>query len=89
MRVELLPPRRARICKQDIDMIRRLAHFFDQVLHALELGAVGRHGDRLCPRLQVGQGVEGGHGGVAGGRFPGGDVDFGGAGLEESGGCCC
>lgn len=51
MRIELLAPRRARIRKKDIHMVRRLAHFFDQVLDALELGAVGRHGDRFCAGL--------------------------------------
>ena len=69
-------------------MIRRLAHFFDQVLDALELGAVSRHGDRFGALLQVGEGVEGSTGSVVGGGFAGRDVDFGGAGLEESEGSC-
>jgi uncharacterized membrane protein YgcG len=88
MRIELLTPRCAGICKQNIHVVRRLAHFFDEVLHTFELRAVGRHGDCFCARLQVRQGAEGGDGGLAGGGFAGGDVDFGGAGLEESAGGC-
>jgi hypothetical protein len=88
MRIELLPPRRARIRKQDVHMVRRPAHFFDQVLDALELGAVGRHGDCSRAWLQVWERIECFAGGVAGGGFAAGDVDFGCAGLEESRGFC-
>lgn len=51
----------------------------------MDFGAVGGHGDGLCAGLEVGEGVEGFAGFVAGGLLPGGDVDFRGAGLEEAG----
>jgi hypothetical protein len=69
-------------------MVRRLAHFLNQVFDALELGAVSGYGDRFRARLEVRECVEGSDGFVAGGRFAGCDVDFGGAGLEESAGFC-
>jgi hypothetical protein len=88
MGIELLAPCRARIRKQDIHMVRRLAHFLNQVFDALEFSAVGGHRDRFRARLEVRESIEGFDGFVAGGRFAGCDVDFGGAGLEESGGLC-
>lgn len=88
MGIELLAPRRACIRKQDIYMVRRLAHFLNQVFDALEFGAVSGYGNRFRARLEVGERVEGFDGFVAGGRFARCDVDLGGAGLEESGGFC-
>lgn len=86
MRVELLSPRSTGIRKQDIHMVGRLAHFVDEMLDALELGGVGRDRDGPCAWLEVGEGVERGDGFGAGVGLAGGDVDFGGAGLEETGG---
>jgi len=54
MCVEPLTPRRAGIRKQNIHVVCRLAHLFDEVLHTFKLRAVGRHGDRFGARLQVG-----------------------------------
>ena len=87
MRVELLAPRRARIRKQDVDVVRALAYLRHQLLDLGELGAVGGDGDGFCSRAFVRQGVEGGASFVAGRGFAGCYVDFGTAGLEEPGGC--
>lgn len=89
MRVELLAPRRARVREQDIHVIRALAHLRHQLLDLGELGAVRGDGDGGGAGPLVGQGVEGGAGFVACGRFAAGDVHFRTAGLEEAGGGGC
>jgi hypothetical protein len=83
--LKLTPPRRTRIRKQDIHVVRMFPYFGDQALDLADLGAVGGDGDGLGPRGLVGEGVEGGDGGGACGCFARGDEDFGTAGLEEPG----
>lgn len=83
MRIKRLSPRRTRIREQDIHMVRCLPDLLNQVFHALDLGAVGRDGNGFRAGGQVGQGVEGLHGGVAGGGFAGCNVDLRSACLEE------
>ena len=85
VRVELLPPRRAGVREQDVHVVGRLLHFLHQPFHVGDLGGVGGDGDGLGAGALVGEGVERGAGGVAGGGFAGGDVDFGAACLEEAG----
>ena len=84
MCIELLSPCSARVREQDIDMIRRLCYLTHEMLDAFELGAVGGYGYGFCARCEVGEGIKGFHGGFAGIGFAGCDVDFRGAGLEES-----
>jgi hypothetical protein len=88
MGIKLLTPRRSRIREQDINMISRLADFGNQMLDAREFCAVGWNGNGFRAGLEIGKGVEGCHGFVAGVSFAGGDVDFGCACLEESGSFC-
>lgn len=76
MRVELLPPCRPCVRKQDIHMISCLAHFLDQFLHSFNVGAIRRHGDGFGAGPFVRQGVQRRAGFFAGGRFAGSDVDF-------------
>jgi hypothetical protein len=85
MRVKLLPPRRTRIGEQDIHMVRRLAHFRHQTLDIRDLGAVGGNRDGNSARNFRWESVQGFAGGFACRRFTGCDVDFGTAGLEETG----
>lgn len=85
MRVELLPPRSARVGEQDIHMIRRLAHFSHQMLDVLDLGAVGGNRDGNGAGKFRWESVQGFAGGFACRGFAGCDVDFGTAGLEETG----
>lgn len=84
MRVELLPPRRARVGEQDVDVVRRPAHLGHEPVQLVHARVVRGHGDGDRPRTLVGEGVEGRDGLVAGLGFAGGDVDFGAAGLEEA-----
>ena len=67
-------------------MIRRPAHLPNQPLHAPDRRAVRGHGDGPGAGGKVGERVEGLDGRVARGGFARGDVDFGAACLEESGG---
>lgn len=86
MCLEALAPGRAGIGKKDIDFVRC---FLDLGYETLDLGDARDVGwDRDCAGIGVfgGEGVKGGYGFVAGGGFAGGDVDFRGAGLEETGG---
>ena len=53
MRIELLPPRRPRVRKQDIDMISRLRDLFYKPLNIRNLRAVGRNRDRNGTRAFV------------------------------------
>lgn len=85
MGVELLAPRRARICKQDIYMIRRLRDFLHEPFDVRDLGTIRGDGNGVGTGALVGQGVEGGAGGVAGGGFAGGYVHFGAACLHKAG----
>ena len=83
VRIEFLPPRRSCVGKQYIYMVGRLGHFPHESLDVSDLGAVGGDGDGAGAWADVGEGVESGAGGVAGGGFAGGDVDFGAACLHE------
>lgn len=65
-------------------MLRTPSHFLYQLLDLGHTRAVGRDGDGARIGVFVGEGVECGAGGRAGGRFAGCDVDFGTAGLEEA-----
>jgi hypothetical protein len=58
MSIERLTPGSTGIGEQDINMIRRLHHFFHQVFHTLNLGAVCWDGDGFCARGEVGEGIK-------------------------------
>lgn len=81
--IELLAPGCAGIGEQDIHMVGCLGHLGGETAQFLDLGAVGRDGDRLCAGSFVGEGVESCDGFVAGLLLARGDVDFGAACLEE------
>jgi len=57
-------------------MICRLLHLGDQALDVRYLGAICWEGNGLGAGTFVLEGVQGGAGGVAGGGFAGGNVDF-------------
>lgn len=84
---KLTAPARARICKQNVHMIRMFRNFSNQPLDLRDFGAIS--GNAVCARIGVfiGKRVECCDGGFAGGGFAGGYEDFGTAGLEETGGC--
>jgi hypothetical protein len=86
MRIKCFSPRSTRIRKQDGYMSCRLHHFINQVFYALNLGNIRWNGDRFCVRGEVGKCIQSGDSRAACGGFTGGDIDFGGPGLEESGG---
>src|SRR5699024_7718329 len=80
--VEGRAPGGARVGEEYVDAGRVLLHFGDEVLDAGGLGGVGGDGDGLRAGSEVGEGVEGLDGGLAGVRLTGGNEDFRGAGLE-------
>lgn len=57
MGIETLSPRRARIRKQDIYMIRMLLDLLQQALHALFCGRIRGGGDGSGAGLEVGKGI--------------------------------
>ena len=85
MGVELLTPSRAGVREEDIDMIGCLRHFSDEALNFGDFCGIGGDGYGAGIGVLVWQSVEGGAGGVAGGGFAGGDVDFGAPDLKETG----
>lgn len=84
MCIELLAPRRSCICKQDIHTIRGFLHLGHQLFDPFDLAAICGYRNRLRAWRFIGKRIESGTGGFACGRFAGGDVDFGTAGLEEA-----
>ncbi len=58
MRIKFLSPRRASIGEQDIDVIRRLAHFFHQSLDLARFRTISRYGNGFGTRTEIGQGVQ-------------------------------
>lgn len=84
MRVKGFAPRGARVREQDVHAVRVLLDAVEELLDALNGGAVGGDGDGLGSWGEVGEFVEQGHGGVACCGFAGGDEDFGAARLEEA-----
>lgn len=87
MVVEGRAPGGARVGEEYVDARGVLLDLGDEVLDAGGLGGVGGDGDGLRARGEVGEGVEGLDGGVAGFGLAGGNEDFRGAGLEKAGGC--
>ena len=86
MCVKLLSPRHPRIRKQNIHVVSRLRDSLHESLDIRDFGTVRRHGNGAGAWTFVGKGIERRTGGVAGGGFAGGDVDFGATGLHETGG---
>ena len=83
--LEGLPPRRARVREQDVHVVGRLGDLRRQPLDLGHLGRVGGDGDGHGTRPLVRQGVEGVDRFLAGFGLARGYVDFGAAGLEETG----
>lgn len=83
--LELLPPRGPRVREQNVHMVRGLAHFRHQMLDIGDLGAVCGNRDSNGAGTFGWESVQSFTGGFACGGFPGCDVDFGTAGLEEAG----
>ena len=85
MGIELLTPGRPGVGEEYVDMICCLRDFSDEALDLRNFGGVGRNGYGAGIWMLVWESVEGGAGGVAGGGFAGGDVDFGAPGLKKTG----
>lgn len=66
MRLELFAPGGARVGEEDVNVVRRLAHFGHEAVQLRHLGVVGGDGDGLRAGPFVGQRVQRRHGLVAG-----------------------
>lgn len=82
--VKWCSPGCAGVGEQDVDVVGGLGDLLHQGTDAGDLGGVGWDGDGLCAWLETWEGVQCGAGLFAGRGFAGGDIDFGGSGLEES-----
>lgn len=81
VRVELLAPRRTRIGKQDVDMVRCLRNFRNQSVQLFHTGAIRRHRDGLGTGPFAREGIQGCNGFITGLLLARSDVDLGAAGL--------
>lgn len=84
MCLERRAPRRARVGKEYVYVIRGFCYFRCEPLDLGDLGEVGRDRDSFGARTEVRESIKGVDGFVAGCGFAGGYIDSAAAGLQKT-----